>query len=297
MRIGSAFTLCLAFCFLGTSAYSQEDTTPPVLLDFTISPTVFDAGAGSVDITVCLTAQDDLSGIDTIILRTTGPIVSGLGGFQLTRGDLVWSGCQLTTTLAQFFPYGEYGLHVNLVDRVANNRVYEASGDPDLCPIGTCLIENLQLTALPDSDTDGVPDVADNCPDDSNANQEDADLDLIGDACDPFPNDHDNEQEQCDVDLAQAQSDLTACEAQQVFTDLDSDGEADGTDACPTTPMFEPVDQGGCSQAQFCSLVDASTSRGRQECRASDWRNDEPLGRGHPGDCLADRLTSMCLPQ
>lgn len=99
------------------------------------------------------------------------------------------------------------------------------------------------------------------------------------------------------LDLTQAQSDLTACEAQQVFTDSDGDGEEDLTDACPNTPMFEPADQGGCSQAQFCALVDTSTSRGRQECRASDWRNDEPLGRGNSGDCAVDRLTSTCVPQ
>ena len=49
----------------------------------------------------------------------------------------------------------------------------------------------------PDADGDGVPDIADNCPNDVNPEQEDADLDLIGDPCDPFPNDRDNEQAQC----------------------------------------------------------------------------------------------------
>ena len=39
------------------------------------------------------------------------------------------------------------------------------------------------------SPSGGVNDFLDNCPIDSNPDQEDADMDLIGDVCDPFPND------------------------------------------------------------------------------------------------------------
>ena len=42
----------------------------------------------------------------------------------------------------------------------------------------------------PDTDTDGVPDSSDNCPDDTNPDQADNDLDGMGDACD---NDDDND--------------------------------------------------------------------------------------------------------
>ena len=38
-----------------------------------------------------------------------------------------------------------------------------------------------------DADTDGVPDISDNCPDLSNADQSDSDLNGAGDACDPLP--------------------------------------------------------------------------------------------------------------
>ena len=81
----------------------------------------------------------------------------------------------------------------------------------DLCEIGPCLLVNRSEFGISDTDTDGIPDDADNCPNDPNPNQEDADLDLIGDICDPFPDDRDNEKAQCAADLEQALIDLEEC--------------------------------------------------------------------------------------
>jgi hypothetical protein len=47
--------------FIPVVSFGVEDTTPPVLVDFTISPTVFDAGLGNVAITSCVTAADLLN--------------------------------------------------------------------------------------------------------------------------------------------------------------------------------------------------------------------------------------------
>ena len=68
-----------------------------------------------------------------------------------------------------------------------------------------CLIE-------PDADGDGVPDVADNCPDYPNLSQVDVDLDGIGDVCDPFPSDPDNDLAQCSSDLGSCWVGLSECE-------------------------------------------------------------------------------------
>lgn len=77
-------------------------------------------------------------------------------------------------------------------DQVGNNISYEditlnPNAEHDLCEIGPCFLTNQLLSNLPDADNDGIPDVADNCPDDANADQADSDLDLIGDVCDPYP--------------------------------------------------------------------------------------------------------------
>ena len=113
----------------------------------------------------------------------------------------------------QFYPYGEYRITVELGDVVGNRSQYDyqGTGPYDLCKIGPCSVENRSETGLPDSDEDGIPDDADNCPEDFNPNQEDRDLDLIGDVCDLFPDDRDNEKAQCAADLEQALIDLEEC--------------------------------------------------------------------------------------
>lgn len=53
---------------------------------------------------------------------------------------------------------------------------------------------------LSDRDDDGVPDDADNCPDDANATQHDEDADSIGDVCDRCPHIPDSAQPDSDSD-------------------------------------------------------------------------------------------------
>jgi cysteine-rich repeat protein len=92
------------------------------------------------------------------------------------------------------------------------------------------------------------------------------------------------ERDQCDVDL-------NACEA--ASSDIDEDGEHDATDQCPMTTARAGVDNGGCSIAQFCALIDATHRRGRAACGQSDWLNDEPIG--DPRDCKA--TGGACVPR
>jgi probable HAF family extracellular repeat protein len=70
-----------------------------------------------------------------------------------------------------------------------------------------------------DTDSDGLPDDADNCQSAANADQADLDADGAGDACDP---------------------------------DDDDDGVADAADTCPGTSARAPALANGCSVAQEC---------------------------------------------
>lgn len=89
--------------------------------------------------------------------------------------------------------------------------------------------------------------------------------------------------------LADAQAALAAA-----LADADSDGVRDFGDPCLGTGPGAAVDAMGCSLAQFCTAIDASTGSGRATCSHSDWRNDEPLADS-PNDCKAS--ASRCEPR
>ena len=222
----AAFLLCTQ-----PVAFSQEDTTPPVLLDFTISPIVFDTSEADVTISFCVTAADGLSGTANVGVRADDPTSSPLTG--PVGISLNFQGATSPTEICGFAiaprgsPQIEYLIEISLTDRVGNRRVVKHPIHPctglegcnnaqDLCEAGFgCSIENRALSELPDSDYDGIPDVGDNCPGTSNPTQEDRDLDLLGDACDPFPDERDNEQAQCEADLAAC---LADCRGAYPFT-------------------------------------------------------------------------------
>jgi hypothetical protein len=279
-------------------AGAQQDTTAPVLLDFTISPTTFDAGSGPVTIQWCATASDNLAGVAEISLNLVlldGQRTDGGSVAPSSSPTLILTGCS-GFTFDQFRPYGTYGLRVSVWDGL-QSRAYATGGfqqTEDLCLVSTCEIENRPGAALPDADSDGTPDDADNCPTDSNPLQEDTDSDLLGDACDPFPFDRDNEQAQCEQDLA-------ICLAAGI-PDADNDGEADSTDRCPDTPASVEVDGDGCSLAQFCAPFPAQSRAERRDCRKADWKNDEPTMTLRERDCTIDnggtrnRSDDVCVP-
>ena len=306
------FFLGVFFLCISLNASAQEDVTPPVLLDFTISPTVFDASAADVVLNWCLTAKDDLSGLDRMIIINVGRVdipgqglpgqFSSSGPAFSPVGTLEGMICG-TLLIPQYAPLGRYIVTFLLRDRVDNRLTAShpdccqpgsfpvPPGEVNLCTIGVCELENRLSGELPDRDNDLIPDDADNCPDNPNTGQEDSDLDLIGDVCDSFPNDRDNEQAQCESDLA-------VCLENQVFSDSDDDGEADSTDLCPETPPDTEVDSDGCSLLQFCSAIDANSNYGRKICRSIDWKNDEPLE--NKGDCETVRQgfsDFSCVPR
>lgn len=297
MVLGATVTL-LALA-VARPALAQQDTTAPVLLEFSVSPVVFDTGSAAVSIEICAAAQDNLSGV-AVISIWSGCIEPGTGcnpgGALIQPGPPSYTpspyltGCAMLT-VPRFTRYDHLYLGAVTSDAAGNARVYRrlpaaGSGDEDLCQIGPCELFNRPATSLLDGDDDGTPDDADNCPDVGNPDQADSDADLIGDACDPFPEERDNEQAQCESDLGQSKRDgkqaarkleRARAELAAERADADDDGVRDDADVCPGTTIGAAVDAAGCSLAQFCGRVDATASIGRKACKRSDWRNDEPL--------------------
>src|SRR5262249_27078391 len=156
----------------------------PVLVAFSISPLAFDAGPGAPQLTICVTARDNLSGIQLATVIASGPRSFNIGVVSFpVVGPPEQTACA-AGDFPQFFPYGTYQLDVELRDHAANTW-QTSSGE--LCQFGPCQVVNRPDTALPDNDGDGVSDDADNCPTVPNPDQSDRDHDVVGDVCDPFP--------------------------------------------------------------------------------------------------------------
>jgi len=111
----------------------------------------------------------------------------------------------------------------------------------------------------PDTDGDGIPDVNDNCPFVSNADQLDTDLDGLGNACDP---DDDNDQ-----DLDGADNCPLVANPDQLDTDMDGLGDAcdpdddndqdlDGADNCPLVANPDQLDTDGDLIGDACDPDD-----------------------------------------
>lgn len=99
---------------------------------------------------------------------------------------------------------------------------------------------NLLTQSPPDSDGDGVHNIADNCPLVANVGQLDSDQDGIGDACDPSPSQN------------------------RHGGDEDADGFLNAADNCATTPNQDQKDTDGDGIGDSC----ADTSDGAQEAKA-----------------------------
>lgn len=107
----------------------------------------------------------------------------------------------------------------------------------------------------PDSDSDGIPDTCDNCPNNFNPDQADIDGDGIGDACDPDPCPLDSDGDGvkdcfdgCPNDPLKVGPGQCGCGV----PDLDSDGDtiADCQDGCPNDPLKTGPSVCGCGVAE-----------------------------------------------
>lgn len=107
-------------------------------------------------------------------------------------------------------------------DLVANQDGDDFPDHCDVCP---------NDASNTDPDQDGVCGNADNCPNNSNPNQEDSDGDGLGDVCDPCPNDPGNSDPDNDGVCGNVDNCPNTFNPSQV--DSDNDGLGDSCDECP----------------------------------------------------------------
>ena len=115
-----------------TLAFSQEDGTPPEIVDVTLTPEEVDVSEGSASITLSVEATDDLSGIGWVSAVLTSP--SGeqshcfCSGLPLTSGS--YTGGDFTSSIAipQFSVAGTWMVdYIIIEDNVNNRRRYSAA--------------------------------------------------------------------------------------------------------------------------------------------------------------------------
>ena len=96
-----------------------------------------------------------------------------------------------------------------------------------------------------DSDSDGIIDVADNCPNLSNSDQADFNLDGLGDAC-----------SDADLDGLTDELELQITNSDPLIQDTDGDGLTDGIEVSlfTTDPLLYDTDQNGYSDAEDLML-------------------------------------------
>jgi hypothetical protein len=160
-------------------------------------------------------------------------------------------------------------------------------------------VHSVDTTGSPDTDGDGVPDAADDCPAIADPMQLDTDGDGAGDACDVCPGtsdvmqadrDGDGVGDACDdcpatpnPDQADADQDGIgdACEPGNPKADSDGDGVPDVADVCPVTADPAQTDGDGDGFGDACDTC--------PDVASADQRDDDGDGAGNPCDpCPTD---------
>ncbi len=145
-----------------------------------------------------------------------------------------------------------------------------------------------------DDDGDGVPDTQDNCPRASNPSQTDSDGDGIGDVCDPCPLDAGND---ADGDTVCGNIDNCPLVYNPTQADADADGIGDACDTCPFDAANDADRDGRCANIDNCPTVaNPGQQDGDGDGRGDACDNCPTVPNADQADPDGDGLGSACDP-
>ena len=116
------------------SIYAQEDVTPPVLVEFSFTPTTVDVTAGSADVTVTARITDDLSGFGGggfLFRSPSGQQSAGLnfGSGNRISGDENDGIYEFPITITQYAEFGTWVAYQFYLPDLASNVSVLFTGD------------------------------------------------------------------------------------------------------------------------------------------------------------------------
>ncbi len=150
------------------------------------------------------------------------------------------------------------------------------------------------ITSLKDTDSDGIKDIYDNCPYDSNQLQEDRDNNKVGDVCDDIDQDgvfdaYDNCVETHNPD----QKDWNDDEIGDACQDSDNDGVLDIDDNCPSNPNSDRADYDEDGVGDVCDNCPFLSNPGQEDSEVYPSGNPNPDGVGDACDNCINRYNPV----
>ena len=149
-------------------------------------------------------------------------------------------------------------------------------------------VHSIDTAGLPDTDGDGIPDVADDCPDVADPMQRDSDHDGVGDACQGGP------LLDTDGDGVPDATDNCPLVPNPDQKDTDGDGVGDACDNCPTVPNPSQIDSNHDGIGDACETSPPPDSDGDGVPDATD--NCPSVPNPDQADADGDGAGDACDP-
>ncbi|MCJ7602413.1 MAG: thrombospondin type 3 repeat-containing protein [Desulfobulbaceae bacterium] len=230
----------------------------------------------------------DTSGTPTGCSSSEPHCLINTGDFQNLMGKAYWTGSVVPeSTSAYQFSFSVGNSSYKYISKYyTNHAIAVCSGD---------------VSAIPDTDNDGILNEEDNCPYIPNPDQIDTDLDTLGNACD---DDNDNDGvldigDNCSLHANADQLDFDGDGfGDECDFDDDNDGINDGLDQCLNTAYGEVINSDGCSINDICSCDNEWKNHGSYVVCVSktstDFLTEGLIDDLNYGDIVSEAARSDC---